>query len=202
MKFPFFASFIVLIIWLKYEIGKADRLKAKASDSFWDKEMQANNVRKKSLDNLHYVEIPYDLIPRDLLTEYEAMRDSLAMIDALSGKKIVNLNGITNTDLKLSYGTANITPLSEYDENYTKLITALYTIASLLYENGYAGQAVPLLEFGVMTGTDMSGYYRLLQKHYRSTKEPGKLDWLKSCAEKVEGMMKDSICRIVNEPEN
>ena len=197
MKFPLFASFIVLIIWLKYEIGKADRKKTKASESFWDKESRANNVRKQPLDSLHYIEIPLDLIPRDLLTEYEAVRNALSIIDSLQGKKIVNLNGITNTDLKLTYGTANITPLSEYDENYTSLITAIYTIASLLYEKGYTEQAIPLLEFGVMTKTDMSGYYRILYQYY-SDKDKSRLAWLQNRAENVDGLMKESILKIVH----
>ena len=58
------------------------------------------------------------------------------ILRSLSTQKIVNLTGYTNTDLKLSYGTANITCLTEYDQNYTLLVSTLQKWAEVLYRGG------------------------------------------------------------------
>lgn len=197
MKFPFFASFIVLIIWVKYEIGKANRKKHNSDHDFWEKEHAANNVRKKSLNNLHYIEIPYDLLPTNLLGDDQNIQNAVHTINSLQDQKIVNLTGISNTDLKLTYGTANLTVLSEYDQNYTLLTTALYSWASTLYENGYQKEAVPILEFGIMTGTDISGYYRLLYNYYLDHGNKEKIDWLRQTAENLDSAMKNTIIRLL-----
>lgn len=202
MKFPFFASFIVLIIWLKYEIGKSNKKKDFFLRDFWNLENQANSVRKKPLNNLHYINIPYDLIPTDILTDNDTVKASSAQIEALRDKKILNLTGITNTELKLNYGTANFTVLSEYDQNYTELTTSIYSLASTLYENGYEKEAVRLLEFGVMTNTDISGYYRILYQYYLKQNNPAKIQWLTETAESLNSIMKEPILRLLSEDDH
>lgn len=197
MKFPIFASFIVFIIWLKYELGKTNKIKQNSIQDFWEKESAANQVRKKSLEHLHYIEIPYDLLADDILPDDTTILEAARTIESLRGKKIVNLTGITNTELKMTYGTANITALSEYDENYTILITALYKMASTLYDNGYVETAIPLLEFGIMTKTDVSGYYRLLYDYYLSIDNKEKINWLRETAEALNSVMKNSITRLL-----
>ena len=117
--FYFLASLIIPIIWLTYELKKHDRLEKNALNNFWQREKEANLVRKKPLDNLNYVKIPFDFIPESLLCDQQEVQDCLELLNKLSGKKIVNFTGFSNTDLKLEYGAANLTELSQYDENYT-----------------------------------------------------------------------------------
>lgn len=197
MKFPFFASFIVLIIWLKYEISKSDRRKENALHEFLDAENTANSVRRQSLEHLDYVEIPYDSLPYDILPEDDTVLGAVSAVEALKDKKIVNLSGITNTELKMTYGAANITPLSEYDQNYTSLITAIYNWASVLWQNGYQKEAVPMLEFAVGTGSDISGCYRLLYDYYIEQNDMDKIRWLRERAETLNCAMKNSIIRLL-----
>jgi hypothetical protein len=199
MKFPIFASFIVLIIWLKYEIGKSNRKKDVATSDFWNKENEANSVRKKSLDNLPYIEIPYDLFPQEIMADNAAILTAAQTMERLRDRKMVNLSGITNTELKLTYGTANITPLSEYDQNYTDFTIALYQWGSTLYEHGYQTEAVPMLEFGIASGTDISGFYRLLYDYYTKTNDKNKIDRLREAAERLDSAMKNSIIRLLLE---
>ena len=65
MKMPFFASFIIFLIWLSYEISKSRRIGEKAQDAYWERENAANNTRRKSLDNLRYIVIPFDSLPME-----------------------------------------------------------------------------------------------------------------------------------------
>ena len=54
----------------------------------------------------------------DLMTD--ELAECLSELQDLSDAKIVNLTGYTNTDLKLKYGTANITILSDCSPSSTK----------------------------------------------------------------------------------
>ena len=179
------ASLIIPIIWLTYELKKHDKLEKNALNDFWRREKEANLVRKKPLDNLNYVEIPFDFIPESLLTDNEEVKDCLELLNKLSEKKIVNFTGFSNTDLKMEYGAANLTELSQYDENYTLYARTIYKLANLYYQNGYESNARVLLEKAVESGTDISGNYLLLAKIYQEHKEADKLNSLLRSAENL-----------------
>lgn len=179
------ASLIIPIIWLTYELKKHDKLEKNALNDFWRREEEANLVRKKPLDNLNYVEIPFDFIPESLLTDNEEVKDCLELLNKLSEKKIVNFTGFSNTDLKMEYGAANLTELSQYDENYTLYARTIYKLANLYYQNGYESNARVLLEKAVESGTDISGNYLLLAKIYQKHEETDKLNSLLRSAENL-----------------
>ena len=63
MKFPFLATFIFFVLWLNHTIRRLEKKEHKLEESYWEKETEANSVRKKSLDGLDYISIPYDLLP-------------------------------------------------------------------------------------------------------------------------------------------
>lgn len=197
MKFPLFASFIVLIIWLKYEIGKSNQKERNALHDFLDRENKANSTRKQSLEHLNYVEVPCDLLPYDILSDDITISKAAETIEGLKDKKMVNLSGITNTELKMTYGAANITPLSEYDTNYASLTTSIYNWAAVLWDNGYQKEAVPMLEFAVQTRTDISGCYKLLYEYYTGQENTAKINWLRETAETLDSAMKNSIIRLL-----
>lgn len=179
------ASLIIPIIWLTYELKKHDKLEKNALNDFWRREEEANLVRKKPLDNLNYVEIPFDFIPESLLADNEEVKDCLELLNKLSEKKIVNFTGFSNTDLKMEYGAANLTELSQYDENYTLYARTIYKLANLYYRNGYESNARVLLEKAVESGTDISGNYLLLARIYQEHKETDKLNSLLWSAENL-----------------
>ena len=93
----------------------------------------------------------------------------------MTAQKIVNLTGFSNTDLKLEYGTANITVLTEYDQNYTILVRTLQKWADLLIAAGYDKEASVLMEFAVTTHTDISRTYYQLADYYVSQRESDKI---------------------------
>lgn len=168
MRFPFLASFILLCIVVNLGMRRVSRKTEDQEAAFWKKELDANNVRKKSLDSLEYVHIPYDLLPFDTAEDNQILQSAEEELLALKDEKIVNLTGITNTDLKLEYGTANITPLTEYDQNYTTLVCALQKWGQELYNLGRFQDAADVLEFAVKTRTDITATYRVLLDIYRT----------------------------------
>ena len=134
--------------------------------AFWQRERAANNVRKKPLDNLEYITIPMENLPTTAHNEDSVVSECVEILDTLKDCKIVNLTGITNTDLKLTYGTANITALTEYDQNYTLLVTTLQKWASKLYDLDDIISAQTILEYAVSVRSDVSGTYLLLAEIY------------------------------------
>lgn len=197
--FIILASFIIFIIWLTYELKKHEKQEKDAMDSFWAKERAANRVRKKPLDDLNFVTIPSAFIPASLLSDHETVQSCLCILEELSGKKIVNLTGYSNTDLKMKYGAANLTLLSEYDENYTLFARTIYQLARIYYENGYVSNARILLEKAVESGTDIRANYRLLADIYKDSGEPQKIQELIQTAKTLKSASANIILRSLEE---
>lgn len=192
LRYPLLFCIIVFIIWLTYEIKKHSHIANQQHENFWEKERQANSVRKKSLDSLHYITVPLESLPifeknHKKLIKYESE------IKKLAEKKIVNLNGISNTDLKMEFGASNITELTEYDENYTQLVCLLHNWGKTLSEEGYIDEAITVLEFGIACKTDISGHYKLLCSLYEQTGTPEKIKDLITSALELESISKKSI---------
>ena len=202
MNFSVFASFmifVVFLVWLQYEIKKHNRYDEKKQKEYWARERKANSTRKQSLDDLHYITIPLETFPMDLMTTDEMIKEYHETLLHLAGEKIVNLTGISNTDLKLEYGVANLPILTHYDQCYTQLVRTLHTFATRLNEHGYEKECVPLLEFAIDTGSDISGTYKLLATIYVKNGEKQKLRLLKSKTDSLNSAMKKPIDRMLQE---
>ena len=199
MTFGIFASFLVFCAWLAYEISKHKKKQNDALESFWDKERMANASRRKSLDQLNYIRVPWDQLPTTILTDLEAVSTSIASIRALDQLKILNLTGISNTELKLQYGAANLSSLTEYDYNYTLLVRSLQKWGEALLQNNFSREAKSVFEFAVETNTDVSATYKQLAQIYLSLGEPHKIDLLMERAQSLNSMMKTSIIHSLQE---
>lgn len=199
MTFGIFASFLVFCAWLAYEISKHKKKQNDALESFWDKERMANASRRKSLDQLNYIRVPWDQLPTTILTDLEAVSTSIASIRALDQLKILNLTGISNTELKLQYGAANLSSLTEYDYNYTLLVRSLQKWGEALLQNNFSREAKSVFEFAIETNTDVSATYKQLAQIYLSLGEPHKIGLLMERAQSLNSMMKTSIIHSLQE---
>ncbi len=182
--------------------NKSTKSFEKSKQDFWDREQSANAVRKKDISNLPYIVIP----PRIYDIAQQFSQSSLSDQDragyyeelsALSDKKILNLNGKSNTDLKLEYGTANITVLSAADTCYTELISILAKLGTALYEIGKYSEAREILEYSADIESDVLNSYRLLLDIYEKImpEEEAKKakEALQGKAEKLDSIRRDAI---------
>lgn len=199
MKLPFFASFIIFCIWLTFALMRSRRQSEHNNDKFWEREARANATRKKSLDGLDYIQVPYESLPLSLCSDDPEIADCHRILTGLKDKKIVNLTGYTNTDLKLEYGAPNITLLTSYDQNYTLLVRTLQRLSDLLIARGFQEEAIPVLEFAVSTHTDISATYRTLASIYYDKQERNKIEHLKEIAESLRSAMRPSILKTLDE---
>lgn len=199
MKPLVLASLILFCGLIAYENKKHKKMHNNQEKSFWAKEREANNVRRKSLDDLEYISIPLDTFPTNLMPEDETVADCLKILQELCSQKIVNFTGISNTDLKLMYGAPNINLLTEYDQNYTLLARTLQKWAVVLYKNGYVDETQTILEFAISTKTDVSKSYYLLADIYKQKEQPEKIQHLIDVAGTLNSALKNSIVRTLQE---
>lgn len=199
MKYPIFLCFAVLAL---FTLISSKRKKNTANEEFWERERKANSVRKKPLDTLNYITIPIEQLPIQKNTTDEVLLEYQERIIALSEQKIVNLTGISNTDLKLQYGAPNITTLMSFDQNFILLAGTLYKWAAHLYELGLKNEAAIVLEFGISCKTDVKGNYVLLAQIYQENGYPEKIDHLIEVARTLNSLMKNPIITHLEEIRN
>ncbi len=191
----FFATFLtimLIVVWYAYERSKATKKVQKKSEQFWKRESMANSTRKKSMDDLPFITIPLDELPMEP-TEDEKLQEYQDLVTFLSKKDIINLTGISNTDLKLTYGAPNFPYLSECDQNFTDLVRTLNLWGSRLLELNRPWDARKVLEFAVSCRSDVSTTYQMLSSLYVQSKESGKILDLIKTAETLNTLLKDNI---------
>lgn len=194
MLFPFFTIFILFLLTFTYFRNKAVQEEKKNKNKFWDKESQANLTRRQDISGLPYIEIPLDSLPLGICTTDYCKKLEEQLTD-LSNRKILNLSGISNTDLKLTYGAANLPFLTEYDQNFTQLSNLLYSYGKTLKDNGFCREAIRVLEYGVSIKCDMSRLFLLLASLYKEENEPEKIKSLIEQASDLSPLLKDSTIK-------
>ncbi|MCI8508721.1 MAG: hypothetical protein HFJ06_09200 [Lachnospiraceae bacterium] len=161
---------ILILLWvLSHNIKKSKSTFKESVSSYLAHEDEANSTRKKDISNLPYIEVPVQSFPFDITLNDAKKQLQIAEykkeILSLAEKRLLNLIGISNTDLKKAYGPANLELLSIYDQNYSRYIRTLHLLAECIYEE-YPDKAVAVLEYCVSLGTDISGTYYLLGQYY------------------------------------
>lgn len=168
---------LIFVLWLNYEIKKTTRLSNKGKKEFWDKETLANQKRAEDISGLDFIKVPFDKLPKQDVSDASS-NSYRNIIFSLSDKKILNLSDLTNTELKLKYGLSNLTALSEYDSNYTKLVSILQKWGERLFDQGYLWEAISVLEVAVDCKSDVRKTYELLADIYSKQGTPDKIDTL------------------------
>ena len=98
---------------------------------------------------------------------------------------MLNLTGMTNTDLKLQYGAANLEALSEYDNHFTTFVQTVPVYAKELTEAGQTKEAQALLEFAVSCRADSRSIFTQLADLYRQSGQADLIHGLIDSAEKL-----------------
>ena len=201
-----FLLFIIFIVWLNVERMRSERKDIQRQNEFWQMENDANSVRRQPLDNLPYVTIPDELLLPNLsssLPEDDAeLKRCNDILTSLKSERILNLTGKTSTDIKMSYGAANLSQLDEYDQNFTLFAQTIYAYGEQLHKLGFDHEAIKVLRFGIDSLSDISGNYKLLATLYIKYGQSEKLEELKKTAEGLDSLMKGTILRYLDDIQN
>lgn len=193
MKYPFLASFIVFCLVLMNIIRKSRNKEAAAYNNFMEEEARANSTRRQPLDDLNYITIDFNTLPMDILSDDEKVIEYHETLKTLSDKPIVNLTGLTNTELKLKYGAPNIDLLSSYDNAYTILARTLNDWGKYAFDQGYTAEAQTILEFAMETGTDVSESFLTLAQIYHDAGQNDKIKELTEKASQINSLLSKSL---------
>lgn len=188
----FHSLFIIFLSVAAYYRKRATAQQKKVTEDFWNREDQANQIRRKDISNLPYITIPLEKFPIGI-SDDEELTDYENDLKTLASRKILNLSHQSNTDLKLAYGPANLPALSEYDQNYTTLLRNLVAYADCLIKNGFKAEAVPVLEFGISIDSDIRANYTLLAELYKEQGNASKIQELIDKAASLDSMMRSAI---------
>ncbi|MBO7357786.1 MAG: hypothetical protein J6U37_04605 [Lachnospiraceae bacterium] len=188
--FLFFINFIYLKFISRRDTG--------ADDAFWEREAEANFVRKKPLDDLPYIKLPDDL-PLSTALDDPDVKSYVDTILYLKEKRILNLQGYTNTDLKFMYGAGNLETVSLYDSNFEDITLALQGLADKLLSLNHEEEAVKIMEYLVSIDADLLHSYKYLGERYLSLMEYEKFDELLFKAENLRTGSKKLILKSLDE---
>ena len=194
----FLGLFIIICSILSLLRKKHTKRQNNISDKFWEKERIANQTRRQDISDLPYITIPLEKFPIGIL-ENDTIKECENTLSELSEKRILNLGTQTNTDLKLAYGSANLSSLTEYEQNFTTLCQTLVTYASALLSEEQPSSAQTVLEYGISIGSDVSQNFLLLADIYKSQGAVGKIEELIATAEQLDSLMKHSILEKLNQ---
>ena len=192
MAFPFLTVFIIFLLAYYVRRTSLTRRREEREAAFWAREEEAEHTPAKDLSEVSYITVPLSEFPFG-----ESDSDELMLVEEeleeLSKKPLLNLNGMTNTDVKIEYGTANFDTVIAMGEDFDRLIVLLCDYAKGLIEMGMEKEAIPVLEYGVKIGSDMSDDYTLLGECYRSLGMADKLAELRQRVEASELPLKGKI---------
>lgn len=196
--FPLLTILFVMTLYIVIRRSAAVRAERKVWEDFRAREHEANWTRKQDISNLAYIRLPLDTLPLGKYDD-ETLRDYESALRELSMQPICNLNGISNTDLKLRYGVANLNTLSQCDSNYSTLVSLLANYGEKLYTLGHTADAVQVLEYSLTQGSDIGKVYELLADIYTDEGQTDKLQTLHDYADKITSIRRGSIVRKLEE---
>ncbi|MBO4462183.1 MAG: hypothetical protein J5749_04800 [Lachnospiraceae bacterium] len=191
---PYILIIFGIIGLLRAKSTLADK---KKRDDFFKKESEANSVKKRDISMLPYIKIDESLL--SVKSDNPEIQALLSELTNLKDKKILNLTGISNTDLKLKYGAANITELTECDDNFALLCKILNLLGKAYYDNGDIAMSKKFLEYAVGIRTDITDTFVTLATIYRDNNESNRIDDLINIAGTLNSLSKQTIILKLND---
>lgn len=190
----FLIFFIVFLIWVRVKLKRNNPTAPQDDKAFWEREAKANFARAKDVSNLDYLTVDLTLLPFSTSSTQEETY-LMKQVQDCASRKILNLSGLTNTDLKEQYGVANLEYLSNCDQNYTLLLRTLNNWSRYLYENQEFSKAKTVLEYELSIGSDISTVFTTLGEIYGLEGDLAKLEQLIKQVESSSLPLKDSVLK-------
>lgn len=197
MALPILGLFIIFLATISFYRKRSDRRQQETTESFWAREQEANLVRRKDISGLPYISIPFEDFSIGAFSDAK-LTEAEQVLKSFRDKKILNLTGQTNTDLKMQYGPANLPTLMECDQNFTDMLLALTDYSNRLIELEHMNAAIPVLEFCVNVSSDVSSHYVTLANYYKANGQSMKLNDLREKASSLNSLTKTSILQKID----
>jgi len=156
----FLGLFVIFLLWFTYERSKAEHQSSYSNEEFWERERRASFTPTAGIENLPYVTLDESVIPVPSSEDSEELQSVLNELHSLKESRMIDLSDLTNTDLKLKYGTSNFPALSKADADFALLISDCEKAGELLIEADRPDEAYAITDYAAR----LSGYERLRTK--------------------------------------
>ncbi len=196
-----FPSFLILFltflfIW-NHNLQKRQKAHQANKEAFWGKERQSLVVRKKDIPaelyfhpDISCLSFPDLALDAASKIKYEALKKQLH--DSLS-LPMLSFHDMSNTDLRLTFGTANQPVITQAEENYEAFLNFLYEYATLMKQHGKNSEAIAALEEAIRLKSDICQHYFLLGELYQAESDREALDVLIALAKDMTSASKQRI---------
>ena len=192
-----FIGFIIICFAVSHAINRSKKLENKINEDFWEREQQGNFVRKQPTDDLVRITLSPNLPYEDNCDD--ELKPIMRKINELKTKDIINLTGITNTELQLTYGLPNLDYLMECDGNFTNLSVCLNSWSEYLLSHNREADALKVLEFAVECRVDVGNIYTSLAKIYVANNQPDKVKTLIDICSSLNSITSELTCNKLRE---
>lgn len=193
-----FIWFIIAILLYHHHLRKRFKVDDDINKAFWEKEASSLVVRKKNIDEAHYLhpqlskQIIKDQAFFDGINQSDLYYHQTFLFDHLDAT-MVNFQNLTNSDIRLQFGTANITLIETYEENYTLFIKSLYSLGKGLIEAKEDALALIYLEEGIRLGTDIRAHFILIATLYHKQHNSKAINQLYEQAKTLQSLTKSAL---------
>ena len=191
---------LVCVAILRYKMHSVEKEEQKLEQKYKDLEKKAALPISRDISQLPFITIHLEQLPFSQNPTGEFKKYETTILD-LSKEKICNLNHMSNTDLRLTYGAKNFKKLAAYDQNYNILLLTLANWGTFLYEKNLDKEACMVLNYAVSLSTDIRKTYTTLAKIYKRHDEINRIYELLSIVETIDAKLdlKKAIYDVLNE---
>ena len=188
MKLLTLTSIVLMGLVINNAIRRSNARSKKAMDEFWERERSSFKAPSRSVSDLEYISFPDDL-PLNISTDNPQIKEYQETLVNITKNKVLDLSGISNTDIRMAYGSKNMEELSRADQRYTTLCRSLNSLSKAYMRTGHSAEALTLLRFAISCGSDIKESWMLLGQYHMDRDEREEMDKL---IEKAAGLPEDS----------
>ncbi|MDD6381085.1 MAG: hypothetical protein PUG04_05300 [Lachnospiraceae bacterium] len=190
-------ALVTFILFVAFRIRTLRAKEVKRDEAFWERERMANLTPARDLSAIDYITIPIEKFPLSFFVENPDEEADMIIdeLTELSKTRLLNLNGKTNTDLKLEYGRKNLPEMQQIDERFSRVTVLLCDLAKCFMEKEKYAEAAQILEYGMSIGSDISSNYTLLGECYKKLGDEDKFSDLRQKVDSMDFLMKGAVLR-------
>ncbi|WZL80664.1 hypothetical protein QBE53_12730 [Vallitaleaceae bacterium 9-2] len=199
MSFPsIFIIFIILVALFQHHLRKNMRQENQNRAQFWSKEEKSLSTRRKELHPEDYITPNLTWLTLPDIPSLEAgqkihYQQVSKHLQELSTMDMMNFSNLTNTEVRIRFGTANQTIITQNEANYNHFLKALAEYGHLMIELEEYQEAIHAFEEAIRIGSDYSDHYITLAKLYAQHHQHQKLSDLKHKASSLDSLNKTMI---------
>lgn len=193
-----FILFITLVILFQYNLRKNTKIENKMKEAFWKNERDSLVVRKKDFTDEDYIHIPDTPLVLESTETFEEgdklyYKQLVRQLNQLETLDMMNFSDMTNTEIRLAFGTANQTIVQNNEVNYNNYLKTLAKLSKLYEDYKLYPSAISILERCIAMNSDYKEHFLHLGAMYRKTNQQVSLKALITKADALESPMKKGL---------